>query len=332
MKASVRDALIIGAVGIAVAVNVFAFPLDLVRIDYGITTGVDARIGRTGQSATLKDGLDLGDPPIWTFLEDKTYTFRQIQFGAGEKDESYVEYAPQSKPSFASALAEDSNLEVGVFHNLVGTPYLLSAASRFQLRIKNTSQDVPLTGVEFEFHIPQSTLVVRDATERYRNIGARVGAMIDYTLLTPAGPFGGTFDETTGSLLDYFYFIDDELKVTRTANTTIEEQCPILGSNSVCRDVLAPYSGTVVLPEIAPFGELTLYYDMYATVNGLGETVAEAFIGDPMDLNGAQAFRLILPDGDDGGASVPEPATGALLGLLSVFALRRLMAANAFAG
>jgi len=42
----------------------------------------------------------------------------------------------------------------------------------------------------------------------------RTGGFLDYRLLSPSGPFGGTYDETTGRLYEYYADIDFDDRMT----------------------------------------------------------------------------------------------------------------------
>jgi hypothetical protein len=77
--------------------------------------------------------------------------------------------------------------------------------------------------------------------------------------------------------------------------------------------LIGAFEDTLRLPIIPPFGELTLYYDMYALVDGPRETLGSAFLGDPTDLVNSGSFSLIQTG--DPSTPVPEPATLFLVGI-----------------
>jgi hypothetical protein len=62
---------------------------------------------------------------------------------------------------------------------------------------------------------------ITDFSQSFFDIHSRVEATIAYVLLSPSGPFGGTFEETSGQLFKFFVDIDDGQVLTRTSNTTV---------------------------------------------------------------------------------------------------------------
>lgn len=70
---------------------------------------------------------------------------------------------------------------------------------------------------------------------------------------------------------------------------------------------------------IPAYGELTIYYDMYALFSSSSENVGSAFIGDPAQLVQREGVAFVPPDV----TPVPEPATLPIVGtvLLAAFVL-----------
>jgi hypothetical protein len=94
-----------------------------------------------------------------------------------------------------------------------------------------------------------------------------------------------------------------------------------LSNDSVLYYKMAKYQGMVDLPVIPAYGELTVYYDMYAYYfqNG-SENPGSAFLGDPAGLVGEGGGLVQRPL-----AAVPEPSTLALSSLaLLCLQLRRV--------
>jgi hypothetical protein len=84
----------------------------------------------------------------------------------------------------------------------------------------------------------------------------------------------------------------------------------------------AGYSGHVSLPTIPAFGELTVYYDMYAHMNVLDSEVGgKVRLGDPTDLVGGAGAGFIQRQAV---SDTPEPGTLVLFaaGVAGMLALR----------
>ena len=78
----------------------------------------------------------------------------------------------------------------------------------------------------------------------------------------------------------------------------------------------------IALPTIPAFGELTVYYDMYASFNTIPAEVGGGVrLGDPGNLAPGERGGLALREA----SQTPEPATFALIGigLIAVSAFRR---------
>lgn len=311
LKSATLAALVAVTLVAADALDAAADPLDVIPLQYGVASGV-MLLGNGQPDRSL--GLDLAFP-VWNYVNDKEYTFQQITPGTGESNDSYLQIGFNKSFGFASAYADADTLEVGHESNTGGS-HAGAAVARMNLWIKNPYQDRSLDTLDFHFEIPEGRVEVTDFSRRFEGFRARVGATIDYTLLSPAGPFGGTYDETSGNLLDYYVDIDDHGRTLRSANTTVYNLDP--GAGSRLGWGIDAYSGTLRLPEIPPLGELFLYYDMYAQSHGFEEMLTAAFLGDPTDLtNNSGGFYLTLAEapGDPGNpAPVPEPATLALVG------------------
>lgn len=54
----------------------------------------------------------------------------------------------------------------------------------------------------------------------------------------------------------------------------------------------APASGLISMPEIPSYGELSIFYDMYALAFGAPEVAREA-LGDPLSLVFGEGIQLI---------------------------------------
>jgi len=218
---------------------------------------------------------------------------------------------------FASAVSTGKGaLEVGA-ENGLRFPGAHIAFSRYYTTIKNnTDQEVEF---DFPFVIEPGELTllgVRDGDTAH----LRVGGFIDFRLLSPAGPFGGTYDESTGRLFDYFAEIDFD-DSPNAANLLMV----LLVKQSTERSfATAGYNGHLSLPTIPAFGELTVYYDMYAHMNVLDSEVGgKVRLGDPTDLIGGTGVGLIQRQAL---SDTPEPGTLVLFaaGITGILAFRRL--------
>jgi hypothetical protein len=291
-----------------------ADPFELIAQTYQVGTGVLVGVGTN----LFKNGkLDV-TLPVPDYLAVKGFSSGQfVTPGGPDKSEAYLQLSPTNKDiGFASAQGSGNTLEVGVDLRTSVTQ-VGTAVSRLMMTIKNNFDDRSLTALEFDFTIPEGRVEYTDFSQKFFGVHSRVQAMIDYSLLSPSGPFGGTYDETTGQLFNYWVDLDDEKYLTQTSTASVTGFTSPSGSRIVY--FIDPYSGTLRLPIIPPRGELTIYYDMYAIVSGHPETLAAAFLGDPTDLTGQGSFALrLLEDlgdpGTPGTVPAPEPASMLLLG------------------
>lgn len=166
-------------------------------------------------------------------------------------------------------------------------------------------------------------------------------ATIDALLKTPSGPFGGEFEEADVGLFDLTLDLLGAGPVSCKGPLAPMQTCegkvieypdfafpllrPLDGPGSSWGFTIDEYASVVALPEIAPFGELTVYYDMYALVRSHRESGGRAALGDPIVLSegggsgggtgGSLPFQLI---------ELPEPqATLLLLAGVALAAARR---------
>ncbi len=321
-RQSTARVLIAMAVPWFLAAPATAEPFDLIGVKYVVNTGVRLVFG----SQDLGDGVPITFP-IPEYLAIRPYTAQPVIPGSGDRNESYVEYvAGHADSGFGSAQADPGTLEVGIRKN-VGPPGASVALSRMSMTIKNSHDDRSLDLLEFGFEIPAGHITITDFSETFVGVFGRVHASIDYLLKSPAGESGGTWDETTGSLLDYFVRVDGETghpppnQVVATSSGHAHVTTT-LDRNRVFRADIGAYEDTIRLPSIPPYGELTVYYDMYAYLGSWrAETLGEAFLGDPMTLSSDGWFRLTSLDdsGSDDPTTVPEPGalwlvTGGMLG------------------
>lgn len=281
-------------------VPVYANPVDFT---YGLITGAHINSTATG---VLSQGTQI-EYPIWDWIQDKSYTSRVVQYTHTEKDESYVGFGPTRDYGFSSGEANGlGDIEVGVTNPIRRLAYS-AAVSRYNFKIKN-NLDEPIAYL-FEFAIDRGFLEVSGIRSDH-TAHARVEAMIDYVLLSPAGPFGGHYDETTGSLFNYYADVsfDNRLTHSSNANVTLIEK-----NDFNLLYVIDPYYGKIWLPEIPARGEITVYYDMYAHLNiQRFEIGGKAMLGDPNSISGGPGIRLtrVQPEAD-----VPEPASSLLFAM-----------------
>jgi hypothetical protein len=285
-----------------------AAPVD---IKTGLITG--AHVNTRSSGGVQSDGIEI-EYPVWEWILDKEYTYREVPYHGNERDEAYVGLGPTRDYGFASGTATGlGDIEVGAA-NPIRTTGGIIAASRYNFKIKNNLNE-PISYL-FEFYIHRGLLEV-DGIRSDHTLHARVEAMIDYVLLTPAGPFGGHYDETSGRLFTYYADVgfDNRLTHSNNADVTLLEKNDFTLKYSV-----DPYNGKLWLPEIPSRGEITLYYDMYAHLNVQRfEVGGFAMLGDPMDLTGGPGIRLTQV------AAVPEPASILLwgTGFIALRVLRR---------
>lgn len=276
-------------------------------LSVGLISGADVR----SPHATVAQGTPIvGTPEV--VLANKSYTALVGQPGnADDRHESYVELPGLVGLQASSALVDATgHMEVGVdgFNDGVGR-----ALSRYSMTIKNTGSD-PLL-LDFAFHILPGEVLGYDLHQfpagDPRAVEAQVFARIDAVLKTPAGPHGGHYDVTEHRLFDFFVTlvgVGDGHDVNASANAELTPYYDPWSLRLVGYDI-AGYDGLVSLPAIAPYGELTLYYDMLARVDGAYEAGGRAALGDPFDLVGTgPGVRLI----NRAVSAVPEPGSAAL--------------------
>jgi hypothetical protein len=270
-------------------------------------------------------------------LANKNYTALVGQLGnAADRHETYVEGYGLLGKQMASAVVDASgHMEVGVDGFIHGSG---RALSRFALTVKNQG-DEPLQ-LDFAFSFLPGEVLVYDphrfpATDP-RRVESQVFARIDAVLSTPAGPFGGTYDVTEHRLFDFHVGLYGGNFYGGICHVVIDE-CPgialdhtpnaaglltelFMPAQSSFGYAIEGFSGQVALPDIAPYGELTVYYDMLARVHGHAEGGGWAAIGDPFDLLAGGGIAL-LPRTPN---QVPEPAVAPLLALgVALLALHR---------
>ena len=286
-----------------------AAPVDFTT---GLITG--AHVNTRSSGGVQSQGIEI-EYPVWDWILDKDYTHRVVEYNGNERDESYVGLGPTRDYGFASGTATAlGDIEVGAA-NPIRTMGGMIGVSRYNFRIKN-NLDEPIAYL-FEFYIHRGLLEVNGIRSDH-TLHARVEAMIDYVLLSPAGPFGGHYDETSGRLFNYYADVGFDSRLTHSdnANVTLFEK-----NDFTLRYSVDPYRGQLWLPEIPARGEITVFYDMYAHLNvQRPEVGGYAMLGDPMDLTGGPGIRLV-----PGASSVPEPGSMLLMGagLIAVSALRK---------
>jgi hypothetical protein len=310
--------------------------LDLVQVGFSSGAQITTKGKPVAFNGTFSELPSLANPDA---LAAKEFQYELGQLGNAEDfNEAYVEGMGLLGKQFASATADAAgNLEVGVDgfnRNGFGR-----AASKFLLQIKNY-RDEPVDSLQFAFKIPAGEVVHYDPRRlpfsEDAAVFSRVQASIEATLLSPAGEFGGTYDETNHSLFDFYVTMrgagnhtckagganckDKELDYSDNAFHLLHER-PVTSGVSVWGFDIDEYTGLITLPEIPSYGVLTVYYNMLSFVQSGGEAGGRAAFGDPLDLLAAGGIQLIEESESPGpGATVPEPGSLALLGA-SLFAL-----------
>lgn len=345
-------ALALLSLGTLATYPVAAIPVGLLDQDGGfIEVNASLITGVAHYSPLLDPNPAQGTPvainPLET-IENKSYTAVAATFGSfslQDSHESYVEAASGAGGTrFANATANAAgDLEVGIDGWLYGTSV---AVARYSLEITNyRSRPVDL---DFAFTIPEGALYSYDPALYYGDhpLAAKtmVGANIDGVLLTPAGPFGGHYDETL--LPDMFDFFVEMRGAGERTCFIDDPQRPLTGQEGTCEGKMISYSpnafpllepgtpanifsygflineyeGLLRLPTLEPFAKLTLYYDMYAQVHTSMEQGGRAMLGDPFTLSGTVPVRIVEHFTEPPPVSVPEPpafllAAAGLLGL-----------------
>jgi hypothetical protein len=281
------------------------------------TTGISTGVLRIDRSSSTSDGETI-DLPIWEHIKNKIYSAQVVPTGASTREsEAYVQAVPTDKEyGFASAFANgEPVLEVGV-QDYMFSYHGSAALARYYTKIKNNTDEE--VGFDFFFVIPAGNVEIKGV--RFNggySTHARVEATVDYFLRTPDL---GTYIDTTGQPFRMFVDLTNEGRqgtVEHSPNITVGN----LSNDSVLYYKMAKYQGMVDLPVIPAYGELTVYYDMYAYYfqNG-SENPGSAFLGDPAGLVGEGGGLVQRPL-----AAVPEPSTLALSSLaLLCLQLRRV--------
>jgi hypothetical protein len=300
-----RGLVLVAALG---ASNVAAAPIDFTT---GVTTGVKYV---TNFGTDLQDGADI-TLPYTNYLAINSYSAQIVPTGSAEFSEAFAAIGGNRDLGFGSALSTGAGvLEVGAFNKL-HRPDFWIAVSRYYTTIKNNTDQA--IDFDFFFEIEPAHLAIqgiRDGDTAH----ARVGASIDYLLRTPDA---GTYVDSGGQLFDYFVDIDFDDRITGSGHVSAVQ---FGNTQSLLELETTAFSGSVNLPTIPAFGELTYYYDMFALFHSVDfEVGGFAQIGDPTDLVGGTAGRLVQRTA--GPTPVPEPATALLLcgAVAAIGALRR---------
>lgn len=292
-------------------------------LNTGIITGVRVQ-PLFGSVAT--QGTEVAPPD--SQFEKKSYTAMQVQLGnAKDEHETYAERPGLIGKMFASGYANGAgDLQVGADGFSAGG----SALSRFNLTIKN--QRSQPTRFDFAFDIPAGEVLTMDPARTPASAGqgrrshARVHAEIDAILKSPDEKNPGTWVETEYALFDFFVDVQGScghgdlscagvtLDYSTNARPFLHDRVDEI--NSTFGLDIDAYSGLIAMPEIPPFGELTIFYDMYALAFGIPESGARAALGDPLALVLGPGVRLIEHSrSNTPGGNVPEPGTFVLAGL-----------------
>jgi hypothetical protein len=302
--------IVIALIGLAVASIAHGAPIDF-------TTGISTSVVRSGRSGNMTDGAEV-QFPIWDHVLNKAYTAQIVPTGSSvEESESYVQVDPTEKQyGFASAFANgEPVLEVGV-QDYMFSQQINVALARYYTTIKNNTDEE--IGFDFYFVIPAGNVEINGTrfADRY-TARARVEATVDYLLRTPDG---GTYVDTRAQPFKMYVETTNESRrgtIDHSSNITVGD----LSDDRILYYKMAKYEGMVDLPIIPAYGELKIYYDMYAYYFQSGsENPGSAFLGDPAGLVREAGGRLV----QDSASTVPEPSTLALasLALLCLGGLR----------
>jgi hypothetical protein len=267
----------------------------------GVATGV---LFLGGRLPDLREGLHLTFP-VKEYMANKSYSAQIIELGSADKSEAFAAVGGSKSLGFGSAIADgQAALDVGVTDGLRSGVFWW-AVSRFYSTIKNNSEEDFLA--DFFYTIEPGELGIQGPISD-NSAHARVEATVDLRLLSPSGPGGGTWDETTGRFLDYYVDIDVDGKLTKSNNATV---APLTASDTSISYKTGKLKGKISLPPIPPHGEMTVYYDMYALMDShRPEMGGYARLGDPTDLVPGEGGRLV----PRGLSPVPEPTTLLLFG------------------
>lgn len=303
--------------------SAIAVPIPVFETQTGIASGALSVVGRQERrDGTLGADLFFG---VDQYLADKQYSSQIVTAGGQNKDESYIQFSPVDRSrGFVSALATGNNLEVGSEVRTGGLNDFGWAVARSNLFISNRVDGQTLDALDFQFSIPGGSIALTDFQQRWRTTSlARVRATIDYVLLSPSGPFGGTFEETRGNLFDFQVEMQGlspqspQDKKVSLLDTRFggRRDFPVAGSSLVYN--IEGFSDSVHLPAIPPFGQLFVYYDMYSFVQTDVEGLGSAFLGDPTNLVDNGSYALVVGESTPGtpGNPVSEPSGLALLGI-----------------
>ena len=288
-----------------IAVDTAAAPIDFTT---GISTGA---ILLHTVAAIPNQKVGTIETPIADYLTNKTYTAQIVPTGSTDKSESFAAVLGDRTLGFASALSDGRGaLEVGVRNDRRFAGFY-GAVSRYYTTIKNNT-DEPLD-FDFFFVVEPGELGVLGIRNGFSTAHARVDASIEYLLRTPSGPFGGTYDETTGTLFDYFVDIDF---LDRQSHSDNADVILLVKNDFELRYESARLADSVALPTIPAFGELTVYYDMYAALSIIPfEVGGYALLGDPTDLIGGENIRLVRRSTGSDPSPIPEPTSALLFGI-----------------
>ena len=246
-------------------------------------------------------GIPIGTP-VWDWIENKNYTYAVVNSDA-EKSRIGRRPRPHARLRLLVGTGHRSGRSGGGCRQPDSPGNGQRAVTRFNFTIKN-NLDQPFTA-GMDIHIDRGFMGIEGIRSDH-TAHLRLEAVIDYLLLTPAGPFGGHNDETKGRLFTYFADIgfDSRLTHSNNANVTLVER-----NDFALRYIIDAFDGYVPFPDVPAHGELRIFYDMYAHMNiQRFEVGGYARLGDPLDLRWGR-------DSDHAGQTqVPEPGALALVG------------------